>query len=124
MVAGSLAVSALANLLVAIVGNFSVIKYIWLVNGFAMSVLWPSLIRLLSENISKKNMAKASVVMGTTVASGTLVIYGLSAALAKLSFKLIFYIAAGALGTVCLVWLALVSRFLKKAKAEEDEEEQ
>ena len=124
MVAGSLTLSALVNLVVGAIDNFAIIKYVWLINGFSMSILWPSLIRLLSETISKKDMAKASVIMGTTVATGTFIIYGLSALLAKLSFKIIFYIAAGVLGVVCVIWLLLVSGFVKNAKATEAEEEQ
>gem|GEM_PF-2378633 len=56
----SLLLSGTANLIVGVSTNFSVVKYMWLVNGFSMSILWPSLIRLLSETLSKKDMAKAS----------------------------------------------------------------
>ena len=75
---GSLLVSGLMNILVAISENFSLVKYFWLINGAALSVLWPSLIRLLSETLDEKEIGRAVIVMGTTVATGTFFVYGLT----------------------------------------------
>ena len=36
----SLSVSAIINLVIAASDNFSIVKWLWLVNGFALSVLW------------------------------------------------------------------------------------
>ncbi|MBQ7831124.1 MAG: hypothetical protein IJ393_03490 [Clostridia bacterium] len=47
------------NLLVGFSNDFAFIKYFWLINGAALSVLWPSLIRLLSETLHKENMGRA-----------------------------------------------------------------
>ena len=51
MVFVSLVISGVANFIVSISNNFVLIKYLWLLNGFSMSILWPSLIRLLSESL-------------------------------------------------------------------------
>ena len=119
----SLLLSGFANLIVGVSTNFSVVKYVWLVNGFSMSILWLSLIRLLSETISKKDMAKASVVVGTTVATGTFIVYGLSAVFARFDFKLSFYVATAVLLGVAVIWVLFVSKLVKKTKTEEVEEE-
>jgi len=71
VVFGSLFIGGLANLVVAFAPTFSIVKYVWLVNGAAMSVLWSSMIRLLSESLDKKGVASAILAMGTTVATGT-----------------------------------------------------
>ena len=44
MISASLLVSAVANVTVALlpVSAFGVVKIVWLINGIAMSVLWPS----------------------------------------------------------------------------------
>ena len=90
----SLIVASLMNLLVVLIPDFRFIKYLWLINGASMSFLWTSLIRLLSETIDKKEINKAIVLMGTTVATGTCIVYGLSAFfVAFLNFKFTFYVA-------------------------------
>ena len=74
----SLIISATINLIIAVSSDFSIIKWLWLVNGFVLSILWPTIVRLLSEALPQKVLGSSSVVMGTTVAAGTLIIYGLS----------------------------------------------
>ena len=119
----SLITSGIANLLVGLTTNFDLIKFLWLINGFSMSVLWPSLIRLLSETLSKKNMPKASLTMGTTVAIGTFIVYALSAVFVKIDFRLIFYIATVVFLLVGLIWIMYAPGLIVKVKAEEESEE-
>lgn len=103
---GALVVASTMNFLVSVVESFGLIKYIWLINGIAMSFLWTSLIRLLSETLHDEDMNKAIIAMGTTVASGTFVVYGMSALFSAIaSFRLTFIIAAVAMFTVSIVWL-------------------
>lgn len=116
----SLLVSGTINFTIPFVSNFALIKFLWLANGVSMSFLWPSLIRLLSENLSKKDMARASVIIGTTVATGTFAIYGLSAIYATFNFKLAFYTAGVALPAVAIVWLIFLPKFMRGAKADAD----
>lgn len=119
----SLAVSSIVNLIVGATNNFETIKYLWLLNGLAMSVLWPSLIRLLAETIDKSSMAKVSVVMGTTVATGTFFVYLLSAIFVKIDFKLSFYLPAAIFFIVALIWLFTYTRLVGKVKTENEESE-
>lgn len=121
----SLTASAAINLAVGVTDNFALVLPLWLVNGFSMSVLWPSLIRLLSQSLPKKDMARASVLMGTTVAAGTLMIYAMSALFVNVDFKLAFYFATAALFGVAAIWIFSYSRVeaaaLRESKAEDDE---
>ena len=124
MVFVSMALSGSINLAVAMVPDFGVVKYLWLINGFSLSILWPSLIRLLSETISKKNMTKAIMLMGTTVALGTFAIYGLSALFATFdAFKLAFIVAGAVMIVVGIIWIIIVPSTVKKAVEEESENE-
>ena len=101
----SLLVSGFMNFLVGISNNFSFVKYFWLINGAALSVLWPSLIRLLSETLDQKVIGRAVVVMGTTVAVGTIFVYGLSALFAWIAtYTIIFYTAGVLLPMIALLW--------------------
>ena len=114
---GGLFISGLMNFLVAFLGNFAFIKYAWLVNGFALSVLWPCLIRLLSETMPKKEMVRASVAMGTTTAVGTVIIYSASALFVAIAdFTWAFYMAAIALPLVGMAWLVFYNRLAVKVE--------
>lgn len=119
---GSLIVSGLMNLLVALSDDFTYIKYFWLINGAALSVLWPSLIRLLSESLDKKSIGRAVVVMGTTVATGTFFVYGLSALfVAFASYVVMFFVAAVLLPSIALLWLFSYPKLVTKREAQSEE---
>ena len=101
----SLLISAVCNLLITVVGNFALIKWIWLCNGAALSVLWSLLIRVLSETLDERYSSQAVVVMGTTVAAGTFAVYGLSALFVRFFvYKIIFYVAAVLLPLIACIW--------------------
>lgn len=121
----SLASSGVINLLVAVIPSFAVIKWLWLINGAALSILWATVVRLLSETLSRRDMAKATVVMGTTVASGTLLIYGLSAVFAAFDvFKMAFICAGIAMPVVAFVWLFALPGVVRRAKTASKEYEE
>ncbi len=127
MISGSLLVSAVANVTVALLplNAFGVVKVVWLINGISMSILWPSLIRLITETLPKSLMVKSTLIMGTTVAVGTCVAYGTSAIIAVFSPKhnFIFFVAAAVLVTIAIIWMIAVTPLTKAAKKEEEAEE-
>ena len=119
----SLFVSAVINLIVALTPNFEIIKWLWMLNGFMLSILWPTLVRLLSGALPQKDLGKSSVIMGTTVATGTLIIYGLSSVFAMFDmFKLSFYTASFLELIVAVLWLFLYGKAFKCAYEEKTEE--
>ena len=120
----SLFVSSVINLVVAITPNFEIIKWLWMLNGFTLSILWPTLVRLLTEVLPQKDLGKSSVIMGTTVATGTLVIYGLSSVFAMFDmFKLSFYTASFCDIIVAVLWLFLYRKAFKCAYEEKSKED-
>ena len=124
-IAGSLILSGTINLAIALGAPFSIVKWLWMVNGFALSVLWPTVIRLLSESLPTKALGTSSVVMGTTVAVGTTIIYGLSSLYAGIfkSFRPAFYTASIAVLTVAVLWIFMYKKAVSMAKSERKEEE-
>lgn len=124
MIFCSLFVSAIINFTVAISSDFFIIKWLWMINGFVLSVLWPTLIRLLSEVLPRKDFGKSSIVMGSTVASGTLMIYGLSSIFAQFNkFKLAFYMAAISDFIVAVLWLFVYKKAIKMSTNEKSKDE-
>ncbi len=85
-----------------------------------LAFLWSSLIRLLTETLTKEYMAKASVVMGTTVATGTFIIYALSAVYVNINFKLAFITAGVVMPLVALIWLFILPKILAKIEKSEE----
>lgn len=105
-VPASLVVSAACNLFVSMAPDFALVKYVWLLNGCALSALWPSVMRFLSENLEEEFTSQAVVVMGTSVACGTFLVYGLSSLFVRFfSYRYIFYTACEELPVVALLWL-------------------
>ncbi|MCQ2480783.1 MAG: MFS transporter [Clostridia bacterium] len=125
MVFISLFVSSWLNLLVPLVNNINVIKYIWLLNGAVQSILWCTLIKTISENVSEQRFNKAIVAMSTPVAAGTIGAYGLSALFVKFStWRTTFYVAFAMLLIASFIWFILYGNEkepYKITKAEEKE---
>ncbi len=123
MIFFSLFTSAVINFIIGVTTDFAIIKWLWMVNGFVLSVLWPTLVRLLSDSLPQRDLGRSSVIMGTTVAAGTLVIYGLSSFFAMFSmFKLAFYSAAVIDAIVAVLWMIYYKKAVKKATEERSEE--
>ena len=109
----SLLVSGVCNLLMGVLQTFIYQKYIWFINGATLSVLWPSLIRYLSERLKKEEMSSAVVAMGTTVAVGTATVYGLSALFAEfLFYRMIFFVAAVVLPIMAASWFIISAKHI------------
>lgn len=119
----SLFLSSVINLVVGISNNFSIIKWLWMLNGILLSVLWPTLIRLMSENLPKKELGRSSVIIGTTVACGTIFIYALSSVYAIFDkFKLAFFTAAVMGILVSVFWILSYKKAVTSARKEMKEE--
>lgn len=124
MIFTGLLVSSVVNLIIAVSTNFAIIKWLWLINGFSLSILWPTLIRLVSETVSKKELSRCAVVLGTCVAYGTLLIYALSSIFAAVdNFKLAFYVAAVCGSAVSVIWALCYEKAAATAKKQSDEED-
>lgn len=117
---GALIISSIINLLVFLGLDFKYIKYLWLINGLAQSVLWPSLIMCLSKNLDEKSIQKSIVIMATTASVGTFLAYGLSSLLAIWgAFKLAFLIGAVVMTISAVLWFFFHDSITIKAQETE-----
>lgn len=120
----SLITSSVINGIIAVSSNFDIIKWLWLVNGFVLSVLWPSIVRLLTESLPQRHLVTSSIVMGTTVAVGTISIYGLSAIYSLFEkFKLSFFTASFSVAATAFFWLIIFKKAVKDAESEKGAKE-
>jgi len=121
----SLLFSAVFNILMPLSNDISIMKYIWLGNGIVQSVLWSTLIKTLSEQLSDKKLPKAILAMSTTVAIGTFVAYGISSISAQFgNWRLVFYVATAVLIASAIIWFVLYEKLPEATiKAEKSKEE-
>lgn len=119
MIAAALSVSALVNLIIYSGVPFTAVKYLWLLNGMAQSILWPTLLLTLSENIGAAYNSRAVLAMATTVSCGTLLSYGTGALFVEVAknYRLSFLTAALALFAVAAVWFLLLPHLTEKGHA-------
>lgn len=103
IIPGVLGVSAILNIAVFCGVPFGAIKYLWLLNGICQSVLWPTLVLVLSDTMDSVMMKRAVFAMSLTVVIGTVISYGGSAI-----FNL-FHLFRGAflLGAVLMVAIGI-----------------
>ena len=115
--------SSVINFCMTLTESAVVMQWLWLFNGVFQSVLWPSLIKTLSDRLEDSKLSRAVMVMSTTVASGTFSAYGLAALFSALSIKwtAIFYVASVLIGVVAVIWFMGMSR-LEESKTEETAE--
>ena len=117
---GVLVASSLINLAVFFGAPFYIIKYLWLINGATQSVLWSSLIMIISRSLDEKHKKKAVLAMSTTVPAGTALVYGVGAIFVSVDAYVYIFLFSAIIMTACaVVWFV----FYKNEYATEETEE-
>lgn len=106
MIFAGLFLSGIANLLMGMVSVFPVMAVLWGINGYTQSMIWPPVIRIFAEKFTYERKRKYSVDITSSMAVGTLMSYFLSARALKLfQWHAVFYLAAGILLCISVVWI-------------------
>jgi OPA family glycerol-3-phosphate transporter-like MFS transporter len=105
-------VSALCNLGIAISPSIEPMKYIWLVNGLAQSMLWCNILNIQSRYLASKDIGRCIIWNCMTYSIGTFISYGVSSLLNELgiSWRVVFFFAFASVFTVGLTWFFGVRR--------------
>lgn len=114
-------VTALINISVGIIQNSSYLVFLWAINGFAQSLMWPPLVLIMSSLLSQDDYKKACVKVSYGSSLGTVCVYLISPIIIKiLSFKYVF-IFSGILAIImAIVWKYNFIKHFKFVKAEEN----
>lgn len=107
IVSAALLVCAGMDLLLFFGVPFYLIKYLWFLNALCQSLLWPTLMQTISENVSDRLIKTGVLAMSTTTPIGTFVAYGLSAALAEINYRLSFLVGTVVLTGISFIWFFL-----------------
>ena len=87
-----LMISAVCNLLLPIVPNQYLMIPVWAVNGFAQALLWPPIVRILSDSLSHEKYVTANVIVTCGAHVSTIVLYLYAPiCISYMSYKAVFY---------------------------------
>lgn len=107
-----LIITSICNILMPLAGSIYPMIAIWCINGLAQAMMWPPLVKIMSETLDSASYKKA--VLYVTVASSiaTILIYLLiPLCIQTLSWKLAFYISSVAAAIMCAVWMIKIKGF-------------
>lgn len=106
MVCCGLCITILANLSIPMCHTVAPMAVVWTVNGFAQSLMWPPLVRLMSSLLSAEDYQRTCVQVSGGSAAGTAAVYLAAPLLIQLSgWRSVFIVSAAAAGLMLLVWL-------------------
>ncbi|MBO5261666.1 MAG: MFS transporter [Clostridia bacterium] len=107
-----LMISAVCNLLLPIVPNQYLMIPVWAVNGFAQALLWPPIVRILSDSLSHEKYVTANVIVTSGAHVSTIVLYLYAPLCIKFwSYKAVFFtstVFCVVAGVVFLVSMGIV----------------
>lgn len=107
MIFTGLAIAAGANLCMGFAGGFQVMAVIWGINGYAQAMIWPPIIRIFAEMVSREQKMKFCVDIVSSQVLGTLASYLLAAGVMWLiGWRAVFGAAAICLGVCQLCGLS------------------
>ena len=113
-----LIVTAFCNFAIPVVsGSIYAMIAVWCINGLAQAMMWPPLVRIMSDMLDNSNYKKA--VLYVTVASSlsTIFVYILVPVCIKISqWQTAFIISSASAFIICLVWMFSINYFEKKTK--------
>lgn len=78
MITAGLCVTATCNLGVALSGNIYSVAVIWFINGGAQAMLWPPLVRVMTENLSGEDYHRGCTCVTMAASVATIFIYLIS----------------------------------------------
>ena len=106
------------NLLVALLPDPQYLCIIWAINGFAQSMMWPPMVRLLSGQLNQQEYAKACMWVSWGSSFGTIAVYLFTPfILGAADFRALFTLCGGCALGMAAVWRMLCRRFLGNASA-------
>jgi OPA family glycerol-3-phosphate transporter-like MFS transporter len=70
-----LGTTALCNLIMPLVPSSSLMIPVWALNGFAQAMLWPPIVRILSDNLDHEAFVRANLVVTTAAHVSTILLY-------------------------------------------------
>ena len=103
------------NLAMPLTDDFTLRSIIWFINGFAQSMLWPPLVRIMAETMDSKTYNKVCTNVNVAGISGTILLYITASAIwiRYFSWKYVFFSSALVSGIIAVIWVIGFSKATK-----------
>ena len=116
LVFAGLVCSSLINFGIAVGPPLWFMIVLWSLNGFAQSLLWAPICKIVSDRVSTARRQKACTALATTMAGGTLMAYILSALLINaFGWKAAFISGSSATLLAAVVWITVTTKIEHEA---------
>lgn len=103
MIAG-LATTTACNLMMPLVPSPGLMIPVWAVNGFAQAMLWPPIVRILSDNLDHEQFVRANLIISSAAHVATILLYlYVPVCLQFYDWQTVFFTATA----ICLVSLVI-----------------
>lgn len=111
LVFAGLVCSSLINFGIAVGPPLWFMIVLWSLNGFAQSLLWAPICKIVSDRVSSNRRQKACTALATTMAGGTLMAYILSAVLINaFGWKAAFISGSSATLLAAVTWIIVTTK--------------
>lgn len=102
-----LTLTTLMNLLMPLCGDFTLRSAVWFINGFAQSMLWPPLVRIMAATMDHGTYNKVCTNVNVAGISGTILLYLTSSAIwiKYFNWKYVFFSSAAVSAVIAVVWV-------------------
>lgn len=119
MVFVGLIITSIANIIVGLSSSIYLIIVIWTINGFAQALLWPPLVKIMTEVLPEEYYKKGCALVTISASVATIFIYiFVPMCISIYNFKLVF-ILSSILGLItCFIWVLKVKNIKKVHKVE------
>ena len=105
LITTGLAVTMLMNFLLPQCNNPYIMLGVWCINGFAQSMMWPPIVKMMSQLFDEEEYKKAALIVSWGSSVGTIVVYLLvPAVLSALNWKWVFYICGSVAAVTVVLW--------------------
>lgn len=107
-----LLVTSACNVLLPLSGNVYLMIAVWCVNGLAQAMMWPPLVRIMSEALDSDNYKRAILFVTIASSCATIFVYLLVPFCIEVTrWQTAFYISSASAAIVAVFWTAQIKRF-------------
>lgn len=114
MLTAGLALACACNIAIFFVSNITLMTVIWCINGFAHSMLWPPIVRIMSMYLTDEEYSYSAVRVSWGSSFATIIMYLALPQLLKITSWRVLMLVCAAVGIgIMLAWTLSNPRFLK-----------
>lgn len=111
-----LGTSILLNLAIPICSTVAQMTVIWAVNGLAQAMLWPPIVRILSDYCTPADYEDATVIVSWGSSVGTMLVYLVAPLIISLwGWRAVFLVSSGGAALIVAAWLTFYPRIVRYA---------